>query len=1226
MSRILHLNVNLGGPRRHLLPMAFVTLASLAFSGSARATDNDSDGSDTTDTPPDCDDGDDKTSPREPEDGRDDVDNDCDGSVLVHRTYTNAFTIGALADLVVGADVDWVDDSDGLLHFDAGANAIIELDGDLAFKYGLFMVVVKVSGSNGTPGCGVHVVSTSMGSTWRYFSGVGVHAMDFANVMPEDDITTLEIACPGTGWANLDWMTVQNSPYGFSPMNDVGLKATTTGLPGIGRQSVVRASSSGSTVPGNLMFVGSDVGGFGWSEGGDVWYTANGRSGEWESGGSLGVWEAWALDEHNVDEQNVIVLTGHKDSADGGGLWRTDNLAKENQHWEKIESVDGDLGASKHIDACVAENDKPIGSGRLIVNHPDDVYGQRFLVASGDPDTTGLYVWVDDPFSAWFVPDQPAFAPSLPADALPAALAIDSSGEYLLVGYRPISGDSVEHGALYVCPADFDDLGADDCALVASDAGDEDPEDRWNWAGDIRDIEADPNVAGRFYVADGGRRWDEGADDCDLGESTVFVVNVSGSLPTPTVNLYDTDSKAGATDTNWTDAADYYGTLGKGCADNNTADATVYGDLVPPLRGSGAQGYALSSIATDPDGTFLFAFYPYPDDHRNYGCVRTFRVATEAIEADATPWRPFQGWEEGKVDFHDHGGGEDAHSASRRASVGVEGAYAEYDAFQVAEPLLEDWGATNAHDAVFVQGREEYQLLVGGSFLWLIQGNGGFGAGWDYPDPWDGTSFTLDQTEIDLAWNGEGPVFQDATAKKTAVAQGVIQFAGSVIDLALVAGIGDYKMARIYGEPPYDPRPAADRSSETHMLASTGYDVAIWQDNESEEYPQAWMSLVPQAGTTDVDRFRGLLYLDDVTTDKWCWDAVELPNDYSGKGSIAVANYVQDEWTPPTTHTPDGTYELHAQDSSLSDPRWWDACDEGSSPANLGGAGVGIVHALAAVGSRLAILSAEPAEQAGAIGDPSGEGLWIAEYTPSTGIAYTQVAFDEDALGAGSGACTQAEFFAATTQVSLTLDPASDPIGIIRGWVTSREADCDGVAEFNFDIADPATVTWSNIDISACDLVAGTIRASAVSRDGRWLMVVGGPGSAGGGACAIDFVESTVEVPATGADIDIEFKAVMAHPHIDDAFYVGGIADTDTGTHEVLSTDDAGVYGLERRYSIDDSGWEWHATRLSGDDLEHRTVVDVDWGYGFAGMPFTMSHLYITTAGGGVWDASVDAN
>jgi hypothetical protein len=152
-----------------------------------------------------------------------------------------------------------------------------------------------------------------------------------------------------------------------------------------------------------------------------------------------------------------------------------------------------------------------------------------------------------------------------------------------------------------------------------------------------------------------------------------------------------------------------------------------------------------------------------------------------------------------------------------------------------------------------------------------------------------------------------------------------------------------------------------------------------------------------------------------------------------------------------------------------------------------------------------------------------------------------------------------------------------------------------------------------------CDLSVTATRGAAVSRDGRWLLVYGGPNAGGlhGGICAIDLENgNAAEQAVPGAALDVQLTSLLPHPHLDDVFYAGGQwADGTTRA--------PGLFSVQRRYRPDTATWTWSFRALPNDTLEHRTVIDVDWGVGYQRTPEELYHLYVTTAGGGFWDGTV---
>lgn len=96
-------------------------------------------------------------------------------------------------------------------------------------------------------------------------------------------------------------------------------------------------------------------------------------------------------------------------------------------------------------------------------------------------------------------------------------------------------------------------------------------------------------------------------------------------------------------------------------------------------------------------------------------------------------------------------------------------------------------------------------------------------------------------------------------------------------------------------------------------------------------------------------------------------------------------------------------------------------------------------------------------------GTAGGGGLWLAHYDPTDGITDEQVPYDD-----AFGSCDEDDFLVWEGQVGIVVDPASDPAGDVRVFLTSRDADC-GVVEVVFDGADPtdaSSTTWTALDTS----------------------------------------------------------------------------------------------------------------------------------------------------------------
>jgi hypothetical protein len=1184
------------------------------------------------DTPTDCDDSDSLIFPDASEDGIDDVDNDCDDSVLVHRQYVQSMESNVLSaghDFATHGGGAATGSSSGVdyVRFSGGGTAFMTLGNNLPWATGQFTLVLRVAAQTGTPNCLVRVRSSSMGADADVaYSGVGEHALVFSGVEPGDTVTKLQVRCLGPGGtSDLSWLTVQNGPYVFAPMDDTLSEPETMGMPGVGRQAMIRSSfANDAWATGALMFVGSDVGGFGWSDdGGRSWYAANGNGLDWMEP-QYGVWEAWAIDTGTTATQPVVVLSGDKDAA-GGGLYYTDFLGAQNQGWAEVltPAVSPDLplrlGANKHRDDCSNLNEDyyPIGSGRLIVNAQGD--DSTLLVASANDDTRGLWAYDVAGHTLTEATWLSTFS-GLVTPALPAALAIDSSNSWMLVGYRPVAENGVaDYGALWACPVDFDASTTEMCVQISSDS---DPE----WIGDVRDIEPDPVIAGRFYVADGGRRWD-GSSACDASESTVFVVDVSGTFPTSlspgtlAATVDDTDDTSTDYVPDWEASTDgsagyYYGSGASGTADAACVDGTssqTIGDLVPP-RSLPSEGYEISSIAIDPDGDFLFAFYPLTDNKREYGCVRSFRVAAGDVSPGATPWQPFQGWDWDDMRYTDG-----SHPAARRSYVDVVGA--SHNAFMSSEPLLEDWGGAGTHDAAFVDAgaANGYSLLMGGNFLWLVDPlSAATGHGWDTV-PTHVADYDLDEMPVRLAWDEESSVFQDATVRSVAVCSACMQFAATTIDLAIVAGMGDYKMANLYAKVTGGDRLPATRPCEAHMLLSSGTDVAIWQTGSHSG--EAWMSLAAQgADHTDAGHTHALLYNADVTSDDWCFDAVGAPTPAS---TLAGGNFLHDRWDVSSrewTGAADGVYEMHCQDAGQQDAdvpqagTFWDSCDADMTEGwHLGNAvddtstpvAVGQIRSIAPIAAQTALLAAAQADDLLTSTDDGG-GVWLATYTYPSGIDYEKIPWTDP-----FGGCTEDDFFEWEGQTTIVYDrdPNVASAYDVVAYLTSKNC---GVAKLEFNYSDPAgTADWNPVDTSDCtNLATGRIRGAALSRDSRWLMVFGGPDA---DLCAVDLTDSGDMGTAVigSGDLDIQIRSVLPHPHLDDTFYIGGY--TDGGA------DPGGVLTLEHAFRPATNDWTWNFRLLGLGSFEHRTVEDIAWGAG-TGTDDELHEIYAATGGGGVWD------
>ena len=409
--------------------------------------------------------------------------------------------------------------------------------------------------------------------------------------------------------------------------------------------------------------------------------------------------------------------------------------------------------------------------------------------------------------------------------------------------------------------------------------------------------------------------------------------------------------------------------------------------------------------------------------------------------------------------------------------------------------------------------------------------------------------------------------------------------------------------------------------------------MSIWP-GDANSIAQAWMALNPQDSSSvlDTKAARGLMYLDDLSQDdRWCWDAMTT----SGTDGLTNGNYIRDSWNSSTgLPGTDGLYEMQCQDSSLIAAysggaipgEWLDACVQTTvmDPYNMADADMGQVRSLAPFDDAATLAAAAPGEDVG-VSTTVGEGLWIIRYTGVTGLSYQHIAFPSAGLHGGS-TCTEDDFFEWTSQVKVVFHSVNFSTGYIRVFLSSRNADC-GVAEVVLDPTGAAAPVWTAVNLAlgpdTCDIDNSQLRGVSLSRDGRWLMAFGGPHttSAGGGVCAVDLKTSYATFNAVGgATEDLQFEEVLPHPHVDDTFFAVGYWSNGV-------TSDPGVYLIERRWRFGTFGgsWQWRSRRLSGDDLEQRTVLDLDWGAGFdatgAGL---LRHLYLATAGGGPIDGTVE--
>jgi hypothetical protein len=157
------------------------------------------------------------------ENGTDDVDDDGDGSVLVHRYFISSMNSQVWTDFT--RDAAYVTNyttPDDYVHFaGSSANSAIQLSGTLDFGTGQFTVVLRVLGGTGAPACSVGLDAYDGSATTHHFqtfsASAGTKVLDFAaHPVPESSvISNLTVACPGVGTLDLDWLTIQNGPYAW---------------------------------------------------------------------------------------------------------------------------------------------------------------------------------------------------------------------------------------------------------------------------------------------------------------------------------------------------------------------------------------------------------------------------------------------------------------------------------------------------------------------------------------------------------------------------------------------------------------------------------------------------------------------------------------------------------------------------------------------------------------------------------------------------------------------------------------------------------------------------------------------------------------------------------------------------------------------------------------------------------------------------------------------------
>lgn len=1079
----------------------------------------------------------------DPEDGLDGCDNDGDMSTAVERLYINTMDAAVVGSgfaftLPLGAGTPV-----GGVTINQGGVA----ERRMAFKYtlpfltGEFTVVVDVDADTTSGGCSIDVLDSGSG-TCTGTLGPGTNVIACPSIGTNTTIQKLDVVCAtGTHAITLDWLAVQNGPYIFAPMVDQNLAVQGTRAPSGGAMVVTRTDEYR-----DLMFAGSNVGGFAWSDDGESWTTANGRAQDLDSHDSLGVFEilAWDDDDDIFTDPVMFIQTGFQYSS-GGGMFRSDDLGSS---WEPADEGQS-LGTFKLVDDCgnnggasdgeASQEGKNVSSGKtLLLERSDGGPDPRDIIyiAAGEelsngavaiPGKRGIWIKELDAGGAVCQPYAPETLPTsansaVGINAIPSALALANVAEgsneldwytHLLVGYRVVAGGPgwADRTALYLCPSvQHEGWVCGDEPLECEPVVDGTGEDLTSAILDVRDIEpiqVDPSAnygLPTFAIAHGGRRakpvdpaecWDPGETipAAESPESTVLILELNQGSSSPVMDLWDTDSDAvepsWALDTSGAQA-NYVGTNGAdGCIPGPLEHS---GELVAP--GSVAAG-SLSSLIVDPDSQYLFAMYPQGPGVLVYGCVRVFRTEVASLAEGGSDWMPLQDWVAGAM-----GGGTIAgHTAptetdygpnaeQRREGVDLRGSYfAETGRSDVLAP---GW----AVDGEFVDvggERVEYSLFVGGSQLWLLEAANIVHFGWDtVRDP----THDMDHVAWTLAFGGEGyPAFQDVLVNDVGACHGC----DSDRDIVFAAN-QDVKYYRTFGpvgDVPADEAADAPCAFEKTSVGGTVVDAGRFVDPDTEaEVNVVWFGGHSQVDTEDTTAIRALsVSLDG--GDSYCWDRAEGLN----KGEFY--------------HDDLGWWALECSDRDWVGDEEFVACDEAITPdladvSHMDDAtdpGVGTVKAIKVINARRALLVATTAcvdSTGSACNTLGGGGLFIATLDPGFGIAYQHVPTDSVAWSnSGSGCADENARFSASSDPHLWVHPDTDweAGGTARVYLSLHASStcAGGLAEVTFDVDDPedSGTTYWRFDTLASGLgnwaATTNLWAMAGSPDGDRVLLGG---------------------------------------------------------------------------------------------------------------------------------------
>ncbi len=1166
------------------------------------------------------------------EDGTDPVDDDCDDSPLTRRAYVTGFELNYTNDWNVTGTVMTVGPGMIRLWPTATTPASVALKRDFSWVKGLLTVNVRFAEAP-TTACSVIVAGPTSSASQSLGAPTGAKTVSvtFPLILPDQTVTDVKLSCAGAGTALVDWLTVQNGPYAWAPLMDIGMSFTTMGVPGTGHGTFVRMSED-EEASDAIRFIGSDVGGIAWSDDGQAWHTANGTMDDLNTQSKGGVWDAWSPGELGGAYFTAILVGNKGDSgAPGvnGGLYYTDDITDPLQTWTLVPSPDNDplyggIGATKKYDECgaivteeeaesgvaSAADDNPTSSGKLLL---ESILDGGLLVGSDSAAYPGVYVW--DPNDPTTPPHHPF---TLEADfattgyqPLPTAFAIGGEElDVLLVGYRVRAGGGANQPALYVCILPPTGLLLETESVLCDPVADD---TTGLTALDVRDIELTTAEDGTViaYVADGGHTYD--GLECGEEETTIFEVKLTTA---GAMSVVDTDSTD--PDPAWTTWA---------CGDNNHADTS--GDLVPP-EGGNAQGSELSSTLLSPQGEWLFAFFPQKASKRDYGCPRVFRAEVDPEAGFVGPWLPFQGYEAGQMQWNVVGG----HSESRRGTSNMKGSVF------ATEPLPEAQALASVDDAAWEPpmaadplhpGQKDQALLTNGLTFWRVYSayDSITGFGWDTV-PAAITDHDLDTIDVELAWDGASDVYQSGQGVSMGVCRGCEARPTESLDYVFGGVTGDYGPQFLHARDATGAREAAQHPCAASSLrAIVAASVSVWEDPAGVTPAQVWIPMRGHNG--DAAARRGLLFLDDADTEDWCFDGY-------GEGYLATTNYLND-----VTYSADGVWELLCQDSyDVGGYVPWATCDSDiSTPEidsfNMTTAGIGNITGVVALAEDYAIAAA--AHGGVVTATTYSEGLWVLHNAGATGIEYTHVGFP----GGLSTGCSEEDTFLEAALTNLTVDfealDASGGSGDVTAYFTNHSSPCGGVWKITFNYLTPGTAVWTELPVGdgtgPCALFdEENLYGAQPTADGRYVYVYGKSGVCRADMLTNDALDFEVAFPSLTIT---NVTDVLPHPHLDDVFWVAVQGGDDA------SSAPGGLYLAQRRFrpgvvtpplGPPVGTWQYGFVKQGYYDLEDRRVNTLDWGTGYgryAGDDLSsplddhLSNVYLSVLGGSWWDGAVEA-